>query len=210
MEIDDLEHHEGAKVSEVDSLDHLAEVKKGSRGKSILRVFTELLEIAIIAGALFLAVNMVTARVRVESISMEPSLYEGEFVVVNKLAYRWAEPQRGDIIVFRYPGNPSKRFIKRIIGLEGDIISVQDEKVYVNGTIIEEPYIKAAPRYEGEWVVGHGKVFVLGDNRNNSNDSKNWEPLSMDSVIGKAIFVYWPPNKINIIPHYDLMATESS
>lgn len=166
----------------------------------------EFLEIILIAGALFLVVNLVTARVRVESISMQPNLNEGEFVVVNRLAYRWDEPQRGDIIVFRFPGNQQKRYIKRVIGIEGDFISIQDGQVSINGLSLDEPYIAAAPTYVGEWVVGSGSVFVLGDNRNNSNDSKNWGTLEEDAIIGKAILVYWPPTEIGLIPHFEVYA----
>lgn len=166
----------------------------------------EFLEIILIAGALFLVVNLVTARVRVESISMQPNLNEGEFVVVNRLAYRWDEPQRGDIIVFRFPGNQQKRYIKRVIGIEGDFISIQDGQVSINGLSLDEPYIAAAPTYEGEWVVGSGSVFVLGDNRNNSNDSKNWGTLEENAIIGKAILVYWPPTEIGLIPHFEVYA----
>jgi signal peptidase I len=173
---------------------------------SVRRVFRETIEILLIAGVLFLVVNLLTARVRVESISMQPNLNEGEFVVVNRLAYRWEEPQRGDIIVFRFPGNQEKRYIKRVIGLDGDLISIQEGQVSVNGTILEEPYIAAAPIYEGEWIVEPNKVFVLGDNRNNSNDSKNWGTLEEEAIIGKAIFVYWPPTEFGMIPHYDVYA----
>ncbi len=99
---------------------------------------------------------------------MEPSLHDREFVVVNRLAYRWSEPQRGDIIVFYYPNDPSRRFIKRIIGLPGDTISVDGGQVIVNGSLLNEPYILSPPRYHGSWSVGSDELFVLGDNRNNS------------------------------------------
>jgi signal peptidase I len=180
--------------------------KGGTLAKSLL----ELLEIFIIAGALFLAVNAVTARVRVESISMEPNLYEGEFVVVNRLAYRWAAPQRGDIIVFYFPENPKKRYIKRVIGIEGDVVSASDGQISVNGIPLYEPYLASAPSYSGEWQVGEGELFVLGDNRNNSNDSKSWGNLKLDAVIGKAIFIYWPLKNLGLIPHYDLMKNSTS
>jgi signal peptidase I len=169
------------------------------------RALTELFEVIVIAGILFLGVNLVTARVRVESISMEPSLHAGEFVIVNKLAYRWEEPQRGDIIVFRFPLNPDKRYIKRVIGIEGDSIEVRDGQVYLNALLLEEPYIVAAPNYANEWQVPENKFFVLGDNRNNSNDSKNWGMLEEDLVIGKAEFIYWPIEEMGGVPHYDLI-----
>lgn len=169
----------------------------------VWRFFGELLQTVLIAGVLFLAVNLVTARIRVEGISMEPNLHAGEFVVVNRLAYRWDDPQRGDIIVFRYPLNPDRRFIKRVIGLPGETITIESGRVQVDGRAIDEPYLAVTPRYSGEWMVGSDELFVLGDNRNNSSDSKNWGTLPMEDVIGKAVFVYWPPADAGVIPHYD-------
>jgi signal peptidase I len=164
----------------------------------------ELVQTALIAVVLFLAVNLLTARIRVEGISMEPSLHNGQFVVVNRLAYRWADPERGDVVVFYFPIDPSRRFIKRIIGLPGDIVSIQNGGVAVNGLPLDEPYVAAPPRYNGDWSIGVDEVFVLGDNRNNSSDSQNWGPLPMGEIIGKAVLVYWPPETVGVIPHYDL------
>jgi len=157
----------------------------------------------LIAGLLFVGVNLVTARIRVEGNSMEPSLHDAEFVVVNRLAYRWSEPSRGDIVVFRFPLDLQRRFIKRIIGLPGDTIRVEAGQVYVNGQLLEEPYIAAQPRYTGQWEVGEQEVFVLGDNRNNSSDSQNWGMLPVEDILGKAILVYWPPSELGLIPHYE-------
>lgn len=170
----------------------------------ILRFFGELLQTVLIAGVLFLGVNLLTARIRVEGISMEPSLHEGQFVVVNRIAYRWSEAERGDIIVFRFPLNPSRRFIKRVVGLPGNTVAIRGGGVYIDGQVLDEPYLAATPRYDGEWVIGPGEVFVLGDNRNNSSDSQNWGPLPIEEIIGKAVLIYWPPSEAGIIPHYDL------
>jgi signal peptidase I len=168
-----------------------------------MRALSEIIQTVLVAALLFLAVNFVTARIRVEGSSMEPSLHDGEFVVVNRLAYRWQMPIRGDIIVFRFPLDPSRRFIKRIIGLPGDDIEIRARTVYVNGVALDEPYIAAEPRYTGEWHIDPDQLFVLGDNRNNSSDSENWGPLPVEDVIGKAVLVYWPPGDLGIIPHYD-------
>jgi signal peptidase I len=176
-----------------------------SSKRSLLKFARELMEIILIAGVLFLAVNTATARVRVESISMEPNLTEGQFVVVNRLAYRWADPEHGDIIVFHFPNNPAKRYIKRVIGISGDLVSANSGHISVNGILLDEPYLASTPNYEGEWVVGPEELFVLGDNRNNSNDSKNWGTLELDAVVGKAIFIYWPLGDFGLIPHYDLL-----
>ncbi|NIS81313.1 MAG: signal peptidase I [Anaerolineales bacterium] len=174
--------------------------------KPFLRLLGELFQTALIAFLLFLVVNLVTARIRVEGISMEPSLHNGQFVVVNRLAYRWQEPKRGDIVVFYFPLNPSRRFIKRVIGLPGDVVTVRAGQVFINDNLLEEPYIAAAPHYTVDNVrVGPNEVYVLGDNRNNSSDSHNWRSLPMDEIIGKAILVYWPPETVGLIPHYDLV-----
>jgi signal peptidase I len=169
-----------------------------------LRLIGEVLQTIFIAALLFIAVNLVTARIRVEGSSMEPSLHDSEFVVVNRLAYRWNQPTRGDIIVFNFPLDPQRRFIKRVIGLPGDTVSAHSNHIYVNGIPLSEPYIAAAPLYSGQWVVGQNEVFVLGDNRNNSSDSQNWGPLPEDAIIGRAELVYWPPDVIGVIPHYNL------
>lgn len=175
-----------------------------SIGRRLLRALGEVLQTVLIAGVLFVGVNAVTARIRVEGNSMEPSLHDGEFVVVNRLAYKTGQPERGDIVVFHPPYDPERRFIKRIVGLPGDTIQVIDGILFVNGDALDEPYILASPTYSGEWVVGQDQVFVLGDNRNNSSDSQNWGSLAMDRIIGRAIMVYWPITEIGVIPHYDL------
>lgn len=181
-----------------------------SFGQRLLATLGELLQTLLIAGLLFMAVNLLTARIRVEGNSMEPSLHDGEFVVVNRLAYWRDQPQRGDIVVFHFPLDPDRRFIKRVVGKPGDVVQVQGGDVYVNGFLLDEPYIAAAPRYSGEWNVGEAQVFVLGDNRNNSSDSQNWGMLPLDEIIGKAVLVYWPPSEVGTIPHYELPAANGS
>jgi len=143
----------------------------------------------------------VSARIRVDGFSMEPTLKNGEFVVVSKLAYKLGAPQHGDVIVFRFPRNPEQEYIKRIIGLPGDHVQISGGKVYVNDQLIDEPYIAAPPSYQSEWQVPENTVFVLGDNRNNSSDSHNWGPVPVEQVIGKAVFVYWPPEQWGVIEH---------
>lgn len=172
--------------------------------RRLLRVLGELVQTLLIAGVLFVGVNLLTARIRVDGNSMEPSLHDGEFVVVNRLAYLGKEPQRGDIVVFRFPLDPNRRFIKRVVGLPGDTVAARDGIIYVNGVPMDEPYTSARPRYSGKWEVGEGELFVLGDNRNNSSDSQNWGNLDQEELVGKAVLVYWPPSEVGAIPHYDL------
>lgn len=135
---------------------------------------------------------------------MEPNLHEGQFVIVNRLAYRWDLPERGDIVVFRFPLNPDRRFIKRVIGLPGDTIAIQSGLVFVNDEQLNEPYLAVTPRYSGSWTISENELFVLGDNRNNSSDSQNWGALPLENIIGKAFLIYWPPPEAGVIPHYDL------
>ncbi len=175
-----------------------------SFGRRLLRAFGEVVQTLLIAGALFLVVNLLTARIRVEGSSMEPSLHHGEFVVVNRLAYRFDQPQRGDIVVFHFPLDNGRRFIKRVVGESGDVVQIRGGQVFINGDLLHEPYISSPPSYDGEWRVGREQVFVLGDNRNNSSDSQNWGMLPLDEIIGKAVLVYWPPEDVGLIPHYEL------
>ena len=177
-----------------------------SASRRVLRFIGSLLQTVLFAVILFFVVNMLTARIRVEGDSMEPNLVDGQFVVVNKLAYFFQEPARGDIIVFHFPLNPDRRFIKRIIGLPGDLVQVKDGSVYVNGDMLVEPYLSVAPAYNDEWEVGFDEVFVLGDNRNNSSDSQNWGSLNLEDIIGKAVLVYWPLDEMGWIPSYNLAA----
>jgi signal peptidase I len=165
----------------------------------VLRVLVDIFETILLSLVLFLAINAISARIRVDGYSMEPTLQTGEYVIVNKISYRLGEPERGDIIVFHFPRLPEQEYIKRIIGLPGDEIQIREGHVTVNGVVLNEPYIKADPSYRGNWTVPDDSLFVLGDNRNNSSDSHNWGWVPMDFVIGKAVFVYWPPTEWGVI-----------
>ena len=167
------------------------------------RAALDILETLILAVVLYFGINAVSARVRVDGFSMNPSLANGEYILVNKLAYRLGEPARGDIIVFSFPLDPEQDLIKRVIGLPGETVTVEDGRVSVNGVPLEEPYIAASPLYNGTWVVTDDQLFVLGDNRNESKDSHEWGLLPLDNIIGKAILIYWPPPKWELIDHVE-------
>lgn len=167
---------------------------------NIRRALLDLLETIVISLVLFLGINAVSERIRVESISMQPNLYAGDFVIVNKLAYKFGEPQRGDIIVFRYPPDPDQTpYIKRVIGLPGDQIHIADGKIYINGMLLTEPYLEVNTNRGGDWSVGEGSLFVMGDNRNNSSDSRAWGMVPFENIIGKALVIYWPPENWRIL-----------
>ncbi len=166
-----------------------------------MRFVIDVAETLILSIVLFAAINAVSARIRVDGASMEPTLQSGEFVIVNKLAYLFGEPATGDVIVFHFPRDPDQEYIKRIIGLPGDRVEIKNGEVYVNDRILDEDYIAASPVYEDILEVPGDSLIVLGDNRNNSSDSHNWGPVPLDYVIGKATFVYWPPTEWGVLNH---------
>jgi signal peptidase I len=159
------------------------------------RFFWEALETVIISVVLFLAINTVSERIRVESISMEPNLYAGDFVLVNKAIYFFNKlPKLGDVVVFRYPLNPDATpYIKRVVGLPGDEVRIEGGKVYLNGVLLDEPYLDQGTTRGGTWIIPEDQLFVMGDNRANSSDSRTWGFVPMDNIIGRAELIYWPP-----------------
>ncbi len=168
-------------------------------GKGLLR---EVIETILLTVLIYLAVNFGTGRFRIEGSSMEPSMHPDQYVLVDKVSYMLGDPKRGDVIVFNYPLATERDFIKRIIGLPGETVSVAQGMVSVNGQPLDEPYISAPHTYENTWVLGPDEYFVLGDNRNSSSDSHSWGPLARHYLIGRAIFVYWPPTLWGLVPHY--------
>ena len=170
------------------------------------QVLWDLVETVLLALLLYLGINAVSARVRVDGFSMRPSLEDSEFVLVSRLSYFFGEPQRGDIIVFNFPMDPTQELIKRVIGLPGDEVLVENGSVKINGQVLHETYIAAAPLYSGRWQVPAGHLFVLGDNRNDSSDSHSWGMLPVENVVGKAVVIYWPPSMWSIIEHTEALA----
>jgi signal peptidase I len=137
--------------------------------------------------------------VKVEGTSMMPSLDDQERIFINKFVYRLEPIQRGDIVVFRYPRDPAKSFIKRVIGVAGDHVRIEDGKVYLNGKLVSEDYVPRAyedERSYSEIVVPPDSYFVLGDHRSLSNDSRDFGPVDASYIYGKAVFGYWPMEKV--------------
>lgn len=139
----------------------------------------------------------------VDGNSMQPTLYDGERVFVSKLVYHFRSPKRGEIIVFRYPSDPSRDFIKRVIGLPGDTVRIETGKVYVNGVPLDEPYLQVSTQgqYSTGGKVPEGTVFVLGDNRNFSLDSRDPSVgfVRIELIKGKASAVVWPPSRWRLL-----------
>ena len=173
---------------------------------SLRRFALDMVETLVLAGLLFLAINAVSARVRVDGTSMLPTLQDGEFVLVNRLEFRFTDVERGDIIVFHYPQRPDEELIKRVIALPGEFVQVEGGTVRIDGKVLDEGYVAARALYSGSWRVPDGYLFVLGDNRNNSSDSHQWGMLPLDHVIGRALLIYWPPPLWGVIEHGNSLA----
>jgi signal peptidase I len=147
-----------------------------------------------IAVSVFIIV-FVYQPVKVEGTSMMPGLDDQERIFINKFVYRWEPIERGDVIVFRYPRDPSKSYIKRVIGVAGDRVLIDDGRVWVNGNLLNESYVPDEFRDErsfAEYKVPAGAYFVLGDHRNLSSDSREFGAVPDRLIYGKAVFVYWP------------------
>jgi signal peptidase I len=137
--------------------------------------------------------------VKVEGTSMMPSLDDQERIFINKFVYRIEPIQRGDIVVFRYPRDPAKSFIKRVIGVAGDHVRIVNGRVFLNGKMLVEDYVPSVyedGRSYPEIVVPLDSYFVLGDHRSLSNDSRDFGPVDASYIYGKAVFGYWPVDKV--------------
>jgi signal peptidase I len=160
---------------------------------------------AVLAMIIFFAARTSIQTYEVFMTSMEPNFSEGDRVVVNKAVYWFGDPQRGDVIIFENPNNESEDYIKRVIGAPGDTVEIKDQAVFVNGTRLEEPYIMAPPiRNMTAITVPENNYFVLGDNRNNSQDSRNGWFVEEDKIHGKAWLISWPPDSWEVVPAFKL------
>ena len=183
----------------------VTEEKSRSKRSGCVSFFIDTVETILLALVLFLAINALSARVRVENVSMQPTLKPGEFLLVNRVAYTLRDPSIGDIVVFHAPGVADLDYIKRVIGLPGDEVSVIDSVVHINGVPLYEPYIAQLPNYTGTWQVPDEYYFVLGDNRNNSSDSHLWGFVPREDIVGRALLIYWPINEITLLTNPDIV-----
>lgn len=168
--------------------------------KAIVKEYVEAIVMAVVLAAFIM--TFIARSFSVDGSSMVPTLHDGERVLVDEISYRFISPQRGEIIVFKLPGNPRVRYIKRIIGVPGDTVLITEGKVILNGKPLEEDYLSEPVYGEfGPYTVPPGAYFVLGDNRNNSEDSRFRRVgfVPRESIIGRAIFRYWPLTKIGLL-----------
>ncbi|MEA2529856.1 MAG: signal peptidase [Thermomicrobiales bacterium] len=206
---------------------------KSTAGKSAARAVREIVETLLLALVIFVAVRALVLNFRVDGNSMVPNLHDQEMLLVNRnvyfhfdlnqwlnylpgedregerIVYPFHPPERGDIVVFQPPVTSEKPYIKRVIAVPGDTVEIrQDGYVYINDERLEEPYIQGPitdcnrQRCE-QTVVPEGKVYVLGDNRRNSSDSRIFGLVDVDDIIGKAWLTYWPMDNFGLVPHYD-------
>ena len=190
---------------------------------SFLGVLGEFVQTILLAFVIFLLIRNVIQNFRIDGISMEPNLHDGQFLIINRFAYcpglhldfpplgldlnkTWCvrQPQRGDVIVFHYPRDPSRDFIKRVIGLPNETVEVRNGEVFIDGKLMPELFGPNPGSYSAPPdKLGSDELYVMGDNRNNSSDSHMWGPLPERYIVGKAWLSYWPPQYWSIIPHYN-------
>lgn len=198
-----------------------------ARKESLWAMFREVLETLLFTLLIFFLVRSVIQNFKVEGNSMEPNLHSGQYIIVNRveylhvdlnffrrllgekvepnLVYLFHMPRRGEIVVFEYPKDTTRDYIKRVIGLPGETIEIRNGQVLINGVPLFEPYLNDAARAQTGNMppqqVPPNAVFVMGDNRGNSSDSRNWGPLPLENIVGKAWLIYWPQQYWGIIPH---------
>ena len=185
-----------------DSRAALPDEERYDDGAGVKPLLRETLETVILAVLIFLVIRGLVQNYRIEGHSMEPNFHHGQYLLVNKLAYRLGDYRRGDVIVFHYPNNPTQDYIKRVVGLPGDTVEIRDGDLFVNGLPVDEPYeqipiMRSIPAQ----TVDPGFLYVMGDNRPASSDTRTWGQLQQEFVIGKAWLAIWPFEKAGLVDH---------
>lgn len=170
--------------------------------------FLEVVKFTVLSIAIVLPIRLYVAQPFIVSgSSMDPTFANGQYLIIDQISYNFREPKRGDVIVFRYPRDPAKFFIKRIIGLPGDTIILQEKEVIIKnsenseGFILEESFVRQQRKYEPkEITMGDEEYFVMGDNRDSSSDSRFWNALPKNNIVGKAFLRILPAEQATIFP----------
>ncbi len=172
-----------------------------------VRFLREVVDLVILIGAIYVLVNLTTVRFNVQGSSMVPSFEEDQFLIVSRMNYLLGQPDRGDVVVFHNPDDPTEDFIKRVIGLPGEMVEIRGTQVFVNGKPLDEPYIKeqCSPSScnDRTWQLGADEYFVMGDNRNRSKDSRSFGPVLYNHLVGEVVVRYWPPSDWGMVDALD-------
>lgn len=184
--------------------------QKPSTWQTAWSIIREVGETVLLTLIIFFIIQMFVRNFRVVGTSMVNNLQNGQYLIIDKVSYNpllmeylnIGGPQRGDVIVFKPPRYPSEDYVKRVIGLSGEKVQVIKGQVYINDALLNEPFnpIQGSYTMPAPLIVPENQVFVLGDNRNNSNDSHNWGTLPLENIVGRAWVSYWPPNLWGAIP----------
>ena len=176
--------------------------------KGLIEFVMEILETVVFVGSIFIVTYLFIMQPnQVKGASMEPTFLSGEYIFTSKITYKFRPMQKGDVVIFKSPKNPDIEYIKRVMGLPGDKVLVQNSEVYINGQQISENYISAKTNlWEGGFLkegvtvtIPDGFIFVMGDNRPRSSDSREFGPININSIIGQVFYRYFPSNKIGPI-----------
>lgn len=167
---------------------------------NIRRVIREILETIVLTLVIFFVIQMLVRNFRVVGTSMEPNLHNGQYLIIDKVSYYFSDPQVGDVVVFEPPNRPGEDYVKRIIGLPGQVVEIRNGQVFIDNKPLEEPYTVRRGSYSMEpRLVGPDEYFVLGDNRDSSSDSHMWGMLPRANIVGRAWISYWPPSSWGLI-----------
>ncbi|MCL5676140.1 MAG: signal peptidase I [Patescibacteria group bacterium] len=178
--------------------------------KKIGNFFLDTIETVVIALAIFVVIYLFLVQPhQIKGSSMYPTFYDGEYILTDKISYRFFSPSRGDVIILLAPKNHELDYIKRIIALPGEKVMVKNGRVYINDSLLNEPYLsQTVMTYAGaflhetqDFTVPDKEYIVMGDNREHSSDSREWGTVKRNEIIGKAWLRYWPLNRISFIPH---------
>jgi signal peptidase I len=192
--------------------------------KAVFEFFMEILETIVFVGTLFIVVYLFILQPnQVKGASMEPTFHTEEYIFTSKVTYKFRDYHRGDVVVFKSPKNPDIEYIKRIIGVPGDVVMVKDNEVFVNNKQLTEPYIAdKTPLWEGGYMVDgepvtvpEGYLLVMGDNRPRSSDSREFGPIVMESIVGQVFYRYYPADKMGSVdnpfpPDFRVKSNEKS
>jgi signal peptidase I len=191
---------EGGEENEQEDSETPPQAQTGRTGFKTL--LFDVLETLLLTIVIYAALSTFIGRYKVLSVSMEPTLHEGQYLLISKQTQKIWPLKRGDVVVFQYPRNLKKNYIKRVIGLPGEKVKFRNNKLYINDELVPEPWLSRQTQgTSGEWQLGEDEYFVMGDNRSNSSDSRAWGPVNSRLIIGKSLLCYWPVECWGLIQH---------